>query len=248
LEEQLRVLVVVAFTLLLVMLRLEAQKFGAAEFDEPGSDGRPPVLAWRAAWYLLGLALIVSVDFIHPNPDKGLLLGLGDPLEAIIFGAAYGTVGALQAVAFAWLRYRTLQLPESDRYPLAVVSSVGTAFFDEAVFRGCLFALLLGTGMDGGTANLIQALVYALSTRLGARGRDPYLLVLTLFIGLFSGWLTLLTGGIGAAFLGHAITRFAAFLTTGHSAPVAPSSYEAEELARRRRPRAVRRSGGASAQ
>ena len=61
--------------------------------------------------------------------------------------------------------------------------------------------------------------LYTLATRLGAPGRDRYLLVLTLGIGLIGGWLTVVTGGIAAAFLGHAITRFAVFLCTGHAGP-----------------------------
>ena len=43
------------------------------------------------------------------------------------------------------------------------------------------------------------------------------MLLLTLGIGLVGGWLTVATGGIAAAFLGHAITRFAVFLCTGHA-------------------------------
>ncbi len=43
------------------------------------------------------------------------------------------------------------------------------------------------------------------------------MLVTVLAIGLAGGWLTGITGGIGAAFLGHAITRVAIFLTTGHA-------------------------------
>ena len=43
------------------------------------------------------------------------------------------------------------------------------------------------------------------------------MLVLRSAIGLLGGWLTRITGGIGAAFLGHAMTRFAVFLSTGHA-------------------------------
>src|SRR3972149_1879636 len=111
-EEQLRILVTLGFTLLLIMLRLESEKFGAAEYDEPALDGRPPSLRWR------------------PAPAR--------------------------------------------LYPGALLNSIATAFIDEAAFRGLLFAFLLGTGMDGSAANLIQAVVYALSTRLGGRGRDLY--------------------------------------------------------------------------
>ena len=85
-------------------------------------------------------------------------------------------------------------------------------------------------------ANVIQTLLYTLTTRLGAPGRDRYLLVLTLGIGFIGGWLTAATGGIAAAFLGHAITRFAVFLCTGHTGQTKPRGREVEEIERRHRP------------
>ena len=233
-EDELRVLITLGFTLLLVMLRLDAEKFGAAEFDEASTDGRPPSLKWRLVWYLTGLVLLVGADVIHPSAGSGLFLRLGDRLEAIVYGLLFATVGTFQAAAFAWLRYHRLRLPPSRLYPGTLLNAVATAFLDESVFRGLLLAFLLGTGMDGSAANVIQAVIYAVSTRLGAPGRDRYMLVLVLFIGLFSGWLTIITGGIGAAFLGHAITRFAVFLATGHAGRVAPPGGEAEDLERRR--------------
>lgn len=233
-EDELRVLVTFGIALLLVMLRVEAEKFGAAEYDEVALDGRPPSLRWRLAWYLLGLVLILAADIIHPNAAGGLFLRLGDGLEAMVYGLAFAAVGTLQAVAFAWLRYRRLRLPPSTLYPGALLNSVATAFVDEAAFRGLLLAFLIGSGIDPSLSNLGQAVLYALATRLGAPGRDPYMLVLILIVGLFSGWLTIITGGIGAAFLGHAVTRFAVFLTTGHAGHVAPRGPESEDIERRR--------------
>ena len=45
---------------------------------------------------------------------------------------------------------------------------------------------------------------------------------MALAMGLVGGWLTAATGGIAAAFLGHAITRFAVFLCTGHAGQTKP--------------------------
>ena len=95
---------------------------------------------------------------------------------------------------------------------------------------------MLVVGLDPIVAIVIQTLVYTLTTRLGAPKRDRYLLVLTLGIGLIGGWLTVLTGGIAAAFLGHAITRFAVFLTTGHIGQTKPRGREVEEIYKRHRP------------
>ena len=67
----------------------------------------------------------------------------------------------------------------------------------------------------GNTAIVVQALAYALATRTGAPGRGLYHLALSLAIGLIGGWLTVETGGIGAAFLGHAVARAADFAFLG---------------------------------
>ncbi|HVA84728.1 MAG TPA: CPBP family glutamic-type intramembrane protease [Candidatus Saccharimonadales bacterium] len=233
--DTLRILVSVGFALLLIMLRLDSERFGAAEYTEAARDGQTPALRRRLGWYLLGLMLIVGVDLINPSPGNSLFLRLGDRTQAIAFGFAFAAIGTLQAVGFAWLRYQRLRLPPTSSYPAALLNSIATAFIDEATFRAIFLAYLLATGMDGSAANAIQAIVYALSTRLGAPGRDLYMLVLVLVIGLLSGWLTIATGGIGAAFLGHAITRFAVFLTTGHVGRPAPRGREMEEIERGQR-------------
>ena len=110
------------------------------------------------------------------------------------------------------------------------------AFVDEVAFRGVLLGLLLLAGVNPTLANFSQAIIYTLTTRLGAPGRDRYLLVMTLGMGLLGGWLTVATGGIAAAFLGHAITRFALFLCTGHTGQTKPRGREVEEIEKRRRP------------
>ena len=150
-------------------------------------------------------------------------------------GLIYGGIGIAQAAAFAFLRYRHLRFPTVASYPVALVNSVGTAFIDEAAFRGCVLGFLILVGIDPAQAIGLQAILYALATRLGAPGRDRYMLVLSLVIGLASGYVTLRTGGIGAAFLGHAITRFATFVATGHAGQPAPVGREDEEIEKRRR-------------
>jgi hypothetical protein len=235
LEDQLRVLMALGFCLLLLMLRLESEKFGVAEYDEPDATGRHPSLRRRIAWYAVGFGLIIAVDLVHPTSSDTLYLRLGDRMEAILFGLAFAAIGTLQAVAFAWLRYRRLRFPASSSYPGALLNSIGTAFIDEAAFRGILLALLVGSGMDISLANAVQAILYALTTRMAAPGRDLYMLVLILVIGFMSGWLTIVTGGIGAAFLGHSITRFAVFVSTGHPGRVLPRGTDPEDFERRQR-------------
>ena len=234
--EPLRVLVAVGLGLLLVMLRLDAERFGTAEYYEATRDGERPRLRRRVAWYGMGAALVIAMLYVHPAPQTEFYLGSGDRLGAVFGGLLYGAIGVAQAVAFATLRYARIRFPEVSSYPGALLNSTATALIDEAAFRGAIFGLLLTTGLDATIANVIQTLLYALTTRLGAPGRDRYLLVLALAMGFAGGWLTAATGGIAAAFLGHAITRFAVFLCTGHAGQTKPRGREVEEIEKRRRP------------
>lgn len=230
-----RWLITVGLTLLLILLRLDSERFGTAEYYEATAYGERPKIRRQLAWYATGVAIALAIVFIHPTPQNDLFLGTGDRVRALVGGLAYGLLGILVAVAFATYRYHRIRFPGAWAYPGGLLNSVATAFIDEVTFRGALFGLLLATGMSPSVANLVQALAYALTTRLGAPGRDRYLLLLALGMGLLGGWLTAATGGIAAAFLGHAITRFAFFLCTGHAGQTKPREREAEEIERRRR-------------
>ncbi|HXG26542.1 MAG TPA: CPBP family intramembrane glutamic endopeptidase [Candidatus Binatia bacterium] len=252
-ENDLRILVGLGLTLLLVMLRIEAERFGTAEYDEPVRGHRASILR-RLAWYILGVGGVLALLFVHPSPELDLHLTVGDR-SGILLAFVIAGIGVGQAVALAYLHYRRLRFPDIAAYPGALANEILTAFIDEAVFRGAVLGYFLwalaGTGFADGQATSIAILgstiVYVLATRLGAPGRDRYMLLLAVLIGLVGAWATLETGGIGTAFLGHAITRVAVFLTTGHAGqPPAPGT-EIEDIEKRRKPppgwRAVDRSG-----
>jgi hypothetical protein len=229
---QLRSLVALGLTLLLVVLRVEAERFGAAEYDEPVA-GRSPSLIRRLSWYVIGIVGVVALLWVHPHPATELFLSTGD--GGIPLGFVLAGIGAGIAIGIAWWRYRHLRLPDVGAYPGALLNEIATAFVDEAVFRGALLGFLILGGVDPNLALLAQAFVYTLATRLGAPGRNQQMFLLSLIIGLVAGWATLLTGGIAASFIGHAVTRVAVFLTTGHAGQPAPRGTEVEEVEKRRR-------------
>jgi membrane protease YdiL (CAAX protease family) len=232
-EEELRAFVAFGLTLLLVMLRAEAERFGVAEYDEP-VGGHQPSLVRRLAWYTLGLFGVVAILFAHPAPTRDLYI-TGGGGDGVLLGFLLAALGAGIAVGIAWRRYRHVRLPDVAQYPGALINEVATAFFDEAVFRGALLGFLIFGGVEPVLALVAQALVYTLATRLGAPGRDRSMFLLALVIGLVAGWATLFTGGIAASILGHGVTRVAVFLTTGHAGQPAPRGTEVEEVERRRR-------------
>src|SRR5262245_24912687 len=164
--------------MLMAMLRLESERFGTAEYYEATRDGESPKVRRRLAWYGIGVGLALGIIYLHPDAQTQLFLGSGDRLGAVIGGMVYGLLGIGFAVAFATFRYHRIRFPGAWSYPGALLNSVATAFIDEVAFRGAIFGLLLTTGLNPTVANLIQAILYTLTTRLGATGRDKYLFLM----------------------------------------------------------------------
>ena len=123
------------------MLRLDAERFGTAEYYEATRDGGRPRVRRRLAWYGLG-------DRHRPRdhrtstrpPSATLFLGRGDrsgPCSA----ARVRVARDAQAVGV-----RDAPLPPASAsprrsYPGALLNSTATAFIDEAAFRGAIFGL-----------------------------------------------------------------------------------------------------------
>ncbi len=232
--EVVRVLVASGFFMLLLFLRLEASRFGAAEYDEPGRRRTGPVT--RLSWYAIGFALLWAVYTVHPAPHDVLFFVLGHRTDVILYGAVLALPGMAQAAGFAWLRYGDLRLPPARAYPGAAANSIATAIIDEATFRGVVLGGLLALGFPGGAAILLATFVYVLATRLAAPGHHPYPVLLAVGMGLAFGWATIASGGLGAAIIGHAVTSFAVFVCTGHAGQVPAAGNEPEDLELRRLP------------
>ncbi len=189
------------------------------------------------AWYGLGVGLAIAILFIHPTPQETLFLGLGRPARD---DHRRHRLRARRASASRSPSRRTATTGSGSRTPGRTRARCSTRSRPRSSTRSRSAARSSACcsrrHRTRRLANIIQALLYTLTTRLGASGRDRYLLVLTLGMGLIGGWLTAATGGIAAAFLGHAITRFAVFLCTGHAGQTKPRGREVEEIDKRRRP------------
>ncbi|MEA2623642.1 MAG: hypothetical protein QOH61_2552 [Chloroflexota bacterium] len=230
--ETLQYLIFIAFVFLLLLLRLDAHRFGTAEYDDESASGGWRGWLRRLTWYALGIGLVLVAYRLYGQPITQLHLDLGgDRQRSLLLGLGFGAAGTLVAFAFAWIRYRRFRLPPARQYPGAAINAVATSFLDEALFRGIVMGLLLAYDWPPELALAFQAILYGLATRLGAPGRSRWMLLISIAVGLVAGWLVLETGGIGAAILGHAVTRFAIFLATGHAGQIRPRGWEPEEEA-----------------
>ena len=168
--------------LLLVMLRLEAERFSAAEYDEdarrPAAVGPPPDRLVRRR---------VRPDHRRSCSSTRRLARSSSSAPAttgvktLVYGFLYGLIGAAVALGVALYRYHRVRLPDVWSYPGALVNAVSTALIDEVTFRG---ALLRAAARDrpepDASPTSSRRSLYALATRLGAPGRNRYMLVMAL--------------------------------------------------------------------
>jgi hypothetical protein len=220
------VLVAVGLMLVLVLLRFQAEKFGAAEFDEAPKRRNRGFLT-RLSWYLLAFGFLLAIYNVHPQPHDVLYLLMGHRADVFLVGLVLAVIGCAQAAAFAWYWYGDLRLPDTPAYKRPALVSIATAIIDESLFRGAMLGTLVTIGVPGAVAVLFLAVVYVFASRLGS-GRHPYMYLYAFGLAVLCGWATLATGGIGAAIFGHAAASFAMFLCTGE---VAPRAYHPAERA-----------------
>ncbi len=207
-------LLFIGMAALMFILRLDTKRFSAAEWDTQDGDWR--VWLARLSWYGAGVALALIVFALHPSPVSDLNLVLSpDRTETVVYGLLFGAAGIVAAFVLAVLRNGHIRFPAPTRYPGGVLTAVGTAFYDEWLFRGVILGLLVQLGLPDWLAITSAAFIYAFTVRAGTGSRGIFTLGLWLAIGLIAGALTVTTLGIAAAFLGHAITRFALFMTMG---------------------------------
>jgi len=222
----LQYLLFIGFSGLMLLLRLDARRFGAAEWDTEDGDRQAWLL--RLTWYAAGLALGLLIFALHPSPVADLNLVLApDRGEALILGLAYGAVGTAVAFGLAILSHGRVSFPQPSRYPGGIVNALGTAFFDEFLFRGVLLGLLLSLDLPDWLAVGGAAFIYVGAVRASMARRGLLTLIVAAALGLVGGGLVLMTAGIAAALVGHAITRFALFLTMGYPAGPESSSLRA---------------------
>jgi hypothetical protein len=236
LPESLQYILFIGMVALMFMLRIDARRFSAAEWDTQDGDWR--VWMARLSWYGAGVALALLIFALHPSPVAELNLVLApDRTEAMVYGLLYGGAGIIAAFILAILLHGRVVFPAPIRYPGGVVTAVGTAFVDEWLFRGVLLGLLLQLGLPDAVAVVSSAFIYAFTVRAVTGSRGFLMLALWLAIGLLGGALVLSTLGIAAGFVGHSITRFALFMVMGP-----PERAAVEQV---RRPRGGTGDGGA---
>ncbi len=221
--DELRTLMAIALSGLLLLVRLDAPRFGSAEYDVDDSAGGRLT---RLAWPLLAIVLVAAIAALLPAGPGVLGLGTNAGLApgSLVLAVLGSGIGVAAVLGLARLRAPDWppRLNPGGEVPRYAFDAVATAVVDELTFRGVLLGLLLLAGVPGGVAFAIQLLLYGLETRLGRSWVTVDLLAEALLLGVLTGALALATGSVVAPLVAHAVTRFAALYVADAIPPLLP--------------------------
>ena len=141
------------------MLRLEAERFGTAEYYEATRDGERPKARRRLAWYGLGLGIAILLLYVHPRPQRDLFLGSGDRLGAVFGGLS--TARSASARQSSSRRRATTGSVCRTPGPTPGRSSIRRSRRSSTRSPSAVdFGTCSSTDMNPNIANLIQTLLY----------------------------------------------------------------------------------------
>jgi membrane protease YdiL (CAAX protease family) len=224
--EELRIVVALAMIGLLLLLRFDSARFGAAEFDPGPNFDTPVALVVRGAWPLIAVFIVSVAAFVLPAGSEALgVVPAGRRTgESMALALTFGGMGIGAVFGIAYLRSRAWppRFIPLAWVPRTALNALGAALVDEIAFRGALLSLLVTAGCPVVAAFLVQDLVYGLATRLGADNGTLPLLGAALVLGAVSGLLALSTGALLAPVLVHLVVRFAALALEDGLVPLVP--------------------------
>jgi len=130
--------------LLMLMLRLDSERFGTAEYYEATGAGERPRVRRRLAWYGSGRSR--ARDLHHPPAAAvALFLGIGDRLGAVSAGRFWN--GRIVDSRVTTIDTGRIRFPDERSYP-GPCSLDRDCVHRRGAFRGALFGLLITSGLD----------------------------------------------------------------------------------------------------
>lgn len=208
--DSLRLAISLGLTLFLVLLRFDAERITRSDYFRYRTPWMGPV-----SYYVLVIGFAVGIAFILPSGRDTLFLTGGQTDEMLPIMLLFVAVALLNAVALAFLRYGSILPLPIELLPSRVLGAAASAVSEELQFRSIVLGMLLFAGVPVEWALIIQALVYGLAHRRLWRDRDWYFLAGSVLLGWAAGIVTVNTGSVIPAIVGHFAVTMSLFAFAG---------------------------------
>ncbi len=208
--DSLRLAIALGLTLFLVLLRFDSERITRSDYFRYRTPWMGPV-----SYYILVIVFAIGIAFILPSGRDQLFLTGGDTDAMLPIMALFVGVALLNGVALAFLRYGSILPLPLELLPSRVLGAAANAVSEELQFRSIVLGMLLFAGLDVGWAIAVQAIVSGLAHRRLWHDRDWYFLAASVLLGWAAGVVTVETGSIIPAIVGHFAVSMALFAFAG---------------------------------
>jgi len=208
--DSLRLAIALGLTLFLVLLRFDSERITRSDYFRYRTPWMGPV-----SYYILVIVFAIGIAFILPSGRDQLFLTGGETDEMLPIMALFVGVALLNGVALAFLRYGSILPLPLELLPSRVLGAAANAISEELQFRSIVLGMLLFAGLDAGWAIAVQAIVSGLAHRRLWHDRDWYFLAASVLLGWAAGVVTVETGSIIPAIVGHFAVSMALFAFAG---------------------------------
>jgi hypothetical protein len=208
--DSLRLAIALGLTLFLVLLRFDSERITRSDYFRYRTPWMGPV-----SYYILVIGFAIGIAVILPSGREQLFLTGGDSDAMLPIMLLFTGVALLNGVALAFLRYGGILPLPIELLPSRVLGAAANAVSEELQFRSIVLGMLLFAELDAGLAIGIQALIYGFVHRRLWRDRDWYFLLGAVLLGWAAGAVTVTTGSIIPAIVGHFAVTMSLFAFAG---------------------------------
>jgi hypothetical protein len=208
--DSLRLAIALGLTLFLVLLRFDSERIMRSDYFRYRTPWLGPV-----SYYVLVIGFAIGIAVILPSGREQIFLTGGDSASMLPIMLGFVAVALLNAVALAFLRYGGILPLPVELLPSRVLGAAASAVAEELQFRSIVLGMLIFAGVPIGWAIAVQALVYGLAHRRLWRERDWYFLLGSVLLGWAAGVVTVETGSVIPAIVGHFAVTMSFFAFAG---------------------------------
>jgi hypothetical protein len=208
--DSLRLAIAIGMTVFMVVLRFDQERIMRSDYFQSRSRWMGPL-----SYYGLVLIFTAGIILILPNGRASLFLVGGDVGEIFPVMFLFAVVGILNGAALALLRFRSIIPLPLEMLPSRSVAAGLNAVAEELQFRSVILGLMLVGGLNPGIAVALQAVLFGLAHRRVWRERDWYFVAVAFLLGYACGMVTINTGTVIPAMVGHFAVTMGIFAFAG---------------------------------
>lgn len=208
--DSLRLAIAIGMTVFMVVLRFDQERIMRSDYFRSRARWAGPL-----SYYGLVLIFTAGIILILPEGRASLFLVGGDPADLLPAMVGFGVIGIANGAALALLRFRALLPLPMEMLPSRSLAAGLNAVAEELQFRSVILGLMLVGGLNSPIAIALQAILFGAAHRRVWRERDWYFVAGSVLLGWACGLVTVSTGSVIPAMVGHFAVTMGIFAFAG---------------------------------